>query len=122
MLTALLLFCERYQTSSLFQVLSGPYNNPKFFSTCPDHVQKLYSLVSENFNLDDRAAVLNRRFTTLTDMLDLLRDQQSAAHEEHLSRIVIFLIFSTMCLGLLQILSTIFGSRFLVVIRALFGP
>lgn len=94
------------------QVLSGPYNYPKFFSSCPDHVQKLYSLVSDNFHLDDRADILNRRFDTLTEMLDLLRDQQSSAHEEHLSRIVIFLIFSTMCLGMLQILTTILGSRF----------
>jgi uncharacterized Rmd1/YagE family protein len=93
----------------LLQVLSGPYRYPKFFAACQDHVQKLYKLVSDNFDLEDRAELLNRRFSALMDMLDLLRDQQYAAHEEHLSRIVIFLIFSTMCLGLLQILSIMFG-------------
>ena len=61
--------------------------------------------VSDYLDLDERADILNRRFSALTDMLDLLRDQQCTAHEEHLEWIVIFLILITTCLGLLQIAS-----------------
>lgn len=61
--------------------------------------------MSDYLDLDERADILNRRFSALTDMLDLLRDQQCTAHSEHLEWIVIFLILITTCLGLLQIAS-----------------
>jgi hypothetical protein len=87
------------------QVLSGHKETPKFFWGKPDNLQVIYHAVSDYLDLDERADILNRRFSALTNMLDLLRDQQSTAHEEHLEWIVIILILITTCLGLLQIAS-----------------
>ena len=89
------------------QVLSGHKETPKLFWGKPDNLQVIYHAVSEYLDLDERADILNRRFTALTDMLDLLRDQQSTRHEEHLELIVIFLIVVSACLGMLQIASLI---------------
>jgi uncharacterized Rmd1/YagE family protein len=86
-------------------VLSGHKETPKFFWGKPDNLQVIYHAVSDYLDLDERADILNRRFSALTAMLDLLRDQQSTAHEEHLEWIVIILILITTCLGLLQIAS-----------------
>jgi uncharacterized Rmd1/YagE family protein len=85
------------------QVLSGHKETPKFFWGKPDNLQVIYHAVSDYLDLDERAEILNRRFSALTDMLDLLRDQQCTAHEEHLEWIVIILILITTCLGMLQI-------------------
>jgi hypothetical protein len=73
-------------------VLSGHKETPKLFWGKPDDLQVVYHAVSDYLDLDERADVLNRRFTALTDMLDLLRDQQCTRHEEHLEWIVICLI------------------------------
>jgi hypothetical protein len=91
------------------QVLSGHKETPKFFWGRPDKYQLVYHAMSDYLDLDERADILNRRFSALTDMLDLLRDQQSSKHEEHLEWIVIILICITTFLGLAQIASLLFG-------------
>lgn len=65
--------------------------------------------MSDYLDLEERADILNRRFSALTMMLDILRDQQSASHDENVEWIVILLIFITTCLGLLQIASLVLG-------------
>lgn len=91
-------------TRTILQVLSGHKETPKFFWGKPDNLQVIYHAVSDYLDLDERADILNQRFSALTDMLDLLRDQQNTSHEEHLEWIVIVLILFAVALGLLQIL------------------
>lgn len=90
-------------------MLSGPKETPKFFWGRPDHLQRIYHAMSDYLDLEERADILNRRFSALTMMLDILRDQQSASHDENVEWIVILLIFITTCLGLLQIASLVLG-------------
>eukprot|EP00892_Ulva_mutabilis_P004846 jgi/Ulvmu1/2733/UM014_0190.1 len=99
------------KTALNLQVLSGPKETPKFFWGRPDHLQRIYHAMSEYLDLDERADILNRRFSALTTMLDVLRDQQSASHDEKVEWIVILLIFITTCLGLLQIASLMLGEK-----------
>lgn len=66
------------------QVLSGHKETPKWFSGRPDALQAMYHAVSDYLDLDERADVLNTRFSVLTAMLDIMRDQQCTAHSEHL--------------------------------------
>ena len=94
------------------QVLSGPKETPKFFWGRPDHLQQIYRAMSDYLDLEERADILNRRFSALTTMLDILRDQQSASHDENVEWIVILLIFTTTCLGLLQIASLMLSESF----------
>lgn len=78
--------------------------------------------MSDYLDLEERADILNRRFSALTTMLDILRDQQSASHDENVEWIVILLIFITTCLGLLQIASLVLGDDIKIALAEWMDP
>ena len=55
--------------------------------------------------MDDRVDLLNRRFSVLQEMLDMLRDQTNNAHGARLEWIVIWLIVVEVVIGLFECLS-----------------
>lgn len=66
------------------QVLSGQGETPKFFWGRSDVLSAAYKTLSAYLEMEERVDVLNSRFQVLTDMLDLLRNEQVTAHDVHL--------------------------------------
>uniref|UniRef100_A0A061R447 Duf155-domain-containing protein n=1 Tax=Tetraselmis sp. GSL018 TaxID=582737 RepID=A0A061R447_9CHLO len=86
-------------------LLSTVLDTPEFFWSAPDSLQALYKRVCDYLEMDDRVDLLNRRFSVLQEMLDMLRDQTNNAHAQRLEWIVIWLIVVEVVIGLFECLS-----------------
>mmetsp|Transcript_8157 Transcript_8157/g.23415 ORF Transcript_8157/g.23415 Transcript_8157/m.23415 type:complete len:422 (+) Transcript_8157:136-1401(+) len=86
-------------------LLSTVLDTPEYFWSAPDSLQALYKRVCDYLEIDDRVELLNRRFTVLQEMLDMLRDQTNNAHGQRLEWIVIWLIVIEVIIGIFECLS-----------------
>ncbi|KAG1665102.1 hypothetical protein FOA52_007793 [Chlamydomonas sp. UWO 241] len=94
--------------SSNVNLLSSVLGTPDFFWSAPDFLGALYERVCEYMELHARVEVLNARFVILQEMLDVLREQQAAAHAAFLELIIIWLLALDVVLMVVEVMG-LFG-------------
>ena len=82
-------------------LISNVLDTPEIFWSEPTH-EPLYTVIRRYLEITQRADLLNQRTTVLSDLLEILKDQQNSKHGEKLEWIVILLISFEVVMGLIK--------------------